>query len=96
MNPLEAKQLPNWKIGFESKLTIKSRMPYEEYARPLEQSTRDNCQYRLLRLPNNMVVTCISDTNSKFARTSLTVGAGIHADPDDALGLAHLLMYIFQ
>ncbi|KAJ2611385.1 metalloprotease [Coemansia sp. RSA 1365] len=96
MNPLDAKQLPDWKTGFESKLTVESRMPYEEYAKPLEQPINDNCQYRLLRLPNNMVVICINDSGSEIAKASLVVGAGMHADPSDALGLSHLLMYVFQ
>ncbi|PIA15407.1 LuxS/MPP-like metallohydrolase [Coemansia reversa NRRL 1564] len=60
----------------------------------LEKSAMDKCQYRLLRLPNNMVVICISDPDSETAAAALTVGVGSYADPADALGLAHLLEHM--
>ncbi|KAJ2796551.1 metalloprotease [Coemansia guatemalensis] len=94
MNPFDVKQLPDWETGFESRLTAESRMPYKEYTGPLEQSAKDKCQYRLLRLPNNMMVTCVSDPDTETAAAALTVGVGSHADPDDALGLAHLVEHM--
>ncbi|KAJ2794804.1 metalloprotease [Coemansia guatemalensis] len=94
MNPFDVKQLPDWETGFESRLTAKSRMPYKEYTGPLEKATKDKSQYRLLRLPNNIVVICVSDPGSKTAAAALTVGVGSHADPDDVLGLAHLLEHM--
>ncbi|KAJ2797037.1 metalloprotease, partial [Coemansia guatemalensis] len=94
MNPLEVSQLPDWESGFDSKLTVESRMPYKEYTGILEQSAKDKRDYRLVRLPNNMVAICISDVNAKTAAVSLSVGAGSYADPSDTLGLAHLLEHM--
>ncbi|KAJ2611386.1 metalloprotease [Coemansia sp. RSA 1365] len=91
MNPFDAKQLPDWEAGFEPRITAESRISYEEYTGTLEKLAEDTRQYRLLRLPNNMVALCISEPNSKTAAAALTVGVGSHADPDDALGLANLL-----
>ncbi|PIA15448.1 LuxS/MPP-like metallohydrolase [Coemansia reversa NRRL 1564] len=91
MRIFDVRRLPDWETGFETRFTVKSRMSYKEYTCPLKKSANDNCQYRLLRLPNNMVVICISDPNSKTAAAALTVGVGSHANPNDALGLAHLL-----
>ncbi|KAJ2611518.1 metalloprotease [Coemansia sp. RSA 1365] len=94
MNPFDVKQPSDWETGFEPRITTESRMPYKEYIGPLEKSAKDNCQYRLLRLPNNMVVICISDPDAKTAAAALTVGVGSYADPNDALGLAHLLEHM--
>ncbi|KAJ2077592.1 metalloprotease [Coemansia sp. RSA 988] len=96
MDPLDAKELLNWDAEFESKITVESGMPYKEYTKPLEQSTEENCQCRLLCLPNSMVVTCISNTDLKSASASLTVDAGMHEDPSYALGMTELIMYILQ
>ncbi|KAJ2800369.1 metalloprotease [Coemansia guatemalensis] len=94
INPLDVSQLPDWESGFDSKLTIESRMPYKVYTGILEQSAKDKRDYRLVRLPNNMVVICISDVNAKTAAVSLSVGAGSFANPSDTLGLAHLLEHM--
>ncbi|KAJ2610208.1 metalloprotease, partial [Coemansia sp. RSA 1365] len=94
MNLFSAKQPADWESGFEPRTTTKSRMSYKEYIGPLETLPRDKCQYRLLRLPNNMVVICISDPNSETAAAALTVGVGSYADPNDTLGLAHLLEHM--
>ncbi|KAJ2610209.1 metalloprotease [Coemansia sp. RSA 1365] len=91
MKVLDVRRLPDWETGFETRFTAESNMTYKEYTCPIKTSANDNCQYRLLRLPNNMVVICISNPNSKTAAAALTVGVGSHANPNDALGLAHLL-----
>ncbi|PIA12701.1 hypothetical protein COEREDRAFT_12337 [Coemansia reversa NRRL 1564] len=76
--------LADWETGFEPRITSKLCTPYKEYMGSLEKSTKDKCQYRLLRLPNNMAV----------ISAALTVGVGSYANPDDALGLAHLLEHV--
>ncbi|PIA15389.1 hypothetical protein COEREDRAFT_87811 [Coemansia reversa NRRL 1564] len=82
MNPFDVNQLADWETGFEPRITSKLCTPYKEYMGPLEKSAKDKCQYRLLRLPNNMAV------------ISLTVGVGSYANPNDALSLAHLLKHV--
>ncbi|KAJ2467117.1 metalloprotease, partial [Coemansia sp. RSA 2322] len=66
----------DWKTGFEPRVSVESTMPYEEYARPLEVSGNDKRQYRLVRLPNNLIALCVQDSESEVASASLSVGVG--------------------
>ncbi|KAJ2828570.1 metalloprotease, partial [Coemansia furcata] len=84
----------DWKTDFESKLTVESSMPYEEYTGLIEKSGNDQRQYRLVRLPNNLVVLCIQDIEAKEAVASLSVNVGSNANPVELKGLAHFLEHM--
>ncbi|KAJ2814212.1 metalloprotease [Coemansia furcata] len=84
----------NWKTGFESKLTVNSSLPYEEYTGLIEKSGNDKRQYRLVRLPNNLVAVCIQDIEVKEAAASLSVNVGSNANPVELQGLAHFLEHM--
>ncbi|KAJ2820098.1 metalloprotease, partial [Coemansia sp. 'formosensis'] len=71
----------DWKAGFKARLTINSSLPYEEYTGLIEKSGNDQRQYRLIRLPNNLVALCIQDTEAKEAAASLSVNVGSNANP---------------
>ncbi|KAJ2116870.1 metalloprotease [Coemansia sp. RSA 922] len=63
----------DWRTGFESKLTVESSLPYEEYIGHIEKSGNDQNQYRLIRLPNNITALCVQDLDAKEAAASLSV-----------------------
>ncbi|KAJ2810781.1 hypothetical protein FBU31_007911, partial [Coemansia sp. 'formosensis'] len=84
----------DWNTAFEPRLTVESSMPYEEYTGLIEKSANDTRQYRLIRLPNNLVAVCIQDTDAKEAAASLSVNVGSHADPAELQGLAHFLEHM--
>ncbi|KAJ2885077.1 metalloprotease [Coemansia asiatica] len=86
--------LADWETDFVSRETITSHMPYKEFAGKLELSPNDKHQYRLIRLPNNMVVVCVQDTDAKQAAAVLSVSIGCSADPPELLGLAHFLEHM--
>ncbi|KAJ2896674.1 hypothetical protein GGI21_005021, partial [Coemansia aciculifera] len=71
----------DWQTGFKVKLSTKSSMAYEEYTGQIEQSGNDKRQYRLIRLPNNLVALCVQDVDAKEAAASLSVGVGSSANP---------------
>ncbi|KAJ2804649.1 metalloprotease, partial [Coemansia furcata] len=84
----------DWKAGFENRLTVESSLPYEEYTGLIEKSGNDQRQYRLIRLPNNLVAMCIQDTEAKEAAASLSVNVGSNANPVELQGLAHFLEHM--
>ncbi|KAJ2797027.1 metalloprotease, partial [Coemansia furcata] len=84
----------DWKTGFETKLTVESSLPYEEYTGRIEKSANDKRQYRLVRLPNNLVALCVQDAEAKKAATSLSVNVGSNANPVELQGLAHFLEHM--
>ncbi|KAJ2817485.1 metalloprotease, partial [Coemansia furcata] len=84
----------DWETGFESRLTVESSLPYEEYTGTIEKSGNDQRQYRLIRLPNNLVALCIQDIEAKEAAASLSVNVGSSADPVELQGLAHFLEHM--
>ncbi|KAJ1653678.1 metalloprotease [Coemansia sp. RSA 25] len=84
----------DWQTGFEAKLSIESSMPYEEYTGQIEKSGNDKRQYRLVRLPNNLVALCIQDDAAKEAAASLSVNIGSNANPVELQGLAHFLEHM--
>ncbi|KAJ2826870.1 metalloprotease [Coemansia furcata] len=84
----------DWKTGFEARLTVESSLPYEAYTGTIEKSGNDQRQYRLIRLPNNLVALCIQDTEAKEAAASLSVNVGSNADPVELQGLAHFLEHM--
>ncbi|KAJ2840504.1 metalloprotease [Coemansia sp. 'formosensis'] len=69
-------------------------MPYEEYTGLIEKSGNDKHQYRLIRLPNNLIAVCIRDTEAKEAAASLSVNVGSNANPAKFQGLAHFLEHM--
>ncbi|KAJ2236582.1 metalloprotease [Coemansia sp. RSA 485] len=84
----------DWETNFVARKTIASYMPYKEFAGKLELSPNDKHQYRLIRLPNNMIVVCVQDKDAKQAAAVLTVNVGCFADPPELLGLAHFLEHM--
>ncbi|KAJ2156436.1 metalloprotease [Coemansia sp. RSA 552] len=68
--------------------------PYDEFAGCLETSPADKAQYRLLRLPNNLIAICISDPAATNAAAALSIGVGGFGDPQSMPGLAHLLEHM--
>ncbi|KAJ2101377.1 metalloprotease [Coemansia sp. S100] len=87
-------KLADWRTGFESKLTVESSLPYEEYTGPIEKSSNDKNQYRLIRLLNNLTALCVQDVEAKEAAASLSVNVGSNANPAEFPGLAHFLEHM--
>ena len=54
----------------------------------------DYREYRVIQLTNTMVVTLISDPDTRTASTSINVAVGSLCNPDDVLGLAHYLEHM--
>ncbi|KAJ2058797.1 metalloprotease [Coemansia sp. S2] len=73
--------LPDWTSGFEHRKTSASQLPYEEYTGPMEKSASDTNDYRLIRLPNNLVVMCVQDPATENAAAALSVNVGSNMDP---------------
>ncbi|KAJ2493046.1 metalloprotease [Coemansia sp. RSA 2050] len=86
--------LPDWTSGFEHRSTSISQLPYEEFTGPLEKSASDTNDYRLIRLPNNLVVMCIQDSETETAAAALSVNVGSNMDPVELQGLAHFLEHM--
>ncbi|KAJ2446970.1 metalloprotease, partial [Coemansia sp. RSA 2424] len=86
--------LPDWTSGFEQRKTSVSQLPYDEYTGPMEKSASDANNYRLIRLPNNLVVMCVQDAETETAAAALSVGVGSNMDPMELQGLAHFLEHM--
>ncbi|KAJ2059138.1 metalloprotease [Coemansia sp. S146] len=86
--------LPDWTSGFEHRKTSVSQLPYEEYTGPMEKSASDTNDYKLIRLPNNLVVICVQDTETETAAATLSVNVGSNMDPVELQGLAHFLEHM--
>ncbi|KAJ2725977.1 metalloprotease [Coemansia sp. Benny D115] len=84
----------DWETDFESRKTVESEMPYEQFTGAFRISPNDKRQYRLLRLPNNMVVVCVCDQDAKQAAAVVSVNIGYFADPPELPGLAHFLEHM--
>ncbi|KAJ2488762.1 metalloprotease, partial [Coemansia sp. RSA 2050] len=94
MDSLKNCKPADWETGFESKLTTESLMPYKEFTEHIEKSGNDQRQYRLIRLPNNLIAMCVQDTEAKEAAASLSVNVGSNANPAEFQGLAHFLEHM--
>ncbi|KAJ2026479.1 metalloprotease, partial [Coemansia sp. S610] len=94
MDSLKNCKPADWETGFESKQSAESLMPYKEYTGLIEKSDNDQRQYRLIRLPNNLVALCVQDTEAKEAAASLSVNVGSNANPAEFQGLAHFLEHM--
>ncbi|KAJ2739228.1 metalloprotease, partial [Coemansia sp. BCRC 34301] len=86
--------LPDWTSGFEQRKTLGAQLPYEEYTGPLEKSASDRNNYKLIRLPNNLVVMCVQDAETETAAAALSVNVGSSMDPVELQGLAHFLEHM--
>ncbi|KAJ2745455.1 metalloprotease [Coemansia sp. BCRC 34301] len=86
--------LPDWKSGFEQRKTSDAQLPYEEYTGPLEKAASDTNNYKLIRLPNNLVVMCVQDAETETAAAALSVNVGTNMDPVELQGLAHFLEHM--
>jgi insulysin len=54
---------------------------YSVYTKPLEKPAKDNREYRLLKLDNELQVLIISDPETDRASASLDVHVGSLSDP---------------
>ncbi|KAJ2896359.1 metalloprotease, partial [Coemansia aciculifera] len=86
--------LPDWTSEFEQRKTSISQLPYEEYTGSLEKSASDTNSYKLIRLPNNLVVMCVQDAETETAAAALSVDVGANMDPAELKGLAHFLEHM--
>ncbi|KAJ2871042.1 metalloprotease [Coemansia aciculifera] len=86
--------LPDWTSGFEHRKTTASQLPYEEYTGPMDKSAGDTNDYKLIRLPNNLVVMCVQDPATETAAAALSVNVGSNMDPVELQGLAHFLEHM--
>ncbi|KAJ2910713.1 metalloprotease [Coemansia aciculifera] len=86
--------LPDWTSGFEQRKTFVSQLPYKEFTGSLEKSASDTNNYKLIRLPNNLVVMCVQDTGTDMAAAALSVNVGSNTDPVELQGLALLLEHM--
>ncbi|KAJ1954694.1 metalloprotease, partial [Linderina pennispora] len=84
----------DWNTNFEQRRTVDSGLPYEEFTGALEISPSDPQQYRLLRLPNNMVVLCIQNNDTLQSSACLSLHAGSMANPPEFLGMAHFCEHL--
>ncbi|ORX66383.1 hypothetical protein DL89DRAFT_270291 [Linderina pennispora] len=84
----------DWSTDFEQRQTVDSGLPYEEFTGALEISPSDPQQYRLLRLPNNMVVLCIQNNDTLQSSACLSLHAGSMANPPEFLGMAHFCEHL--
>ncbi|KAJ2875578.1 metalloprotease [Coemansia aciculifera] len=94
MNFFKNYPLPDWNSGFEHRKTSISQLPYEEYTGPMEKSASDTNDYKLIRLPNNLVVMCVQDTETETAAAALSVNVGSNMNPVELQGLAHFLEHM--
>ncbi|KAJ2466915.1 metalloprotease [Coemansia sp. RSA 2337] len=94
MNFCKNYPLPDWTLGFEHRKSLASQLPYKEYTGPMEKSASDTNDYRLIRLPNNLVVMCVQDTETETAAATLSVDVGSNMDPVELQGLAHFLEHM--
>ncbi|KAJ2050069.1 metalloprotease [Coemansia sp. S16] len=94
MNFCKNYPLPDWTLGFEHRKSLASQLPYEEYTGPMEKSASDTNDYRPIRLPNNLVVMCVQDTETETAAATLSVDVGSNMDPVELQGLAHFLEHM--
>ncbi|KAJ2462885.1 metalloprotease, partial [Coemansia sp. RSA 2320] len=67
---------------------------YEEYVGLLEQPASDSNRYKLIRLPNSMVVMCVHDADTEMSAASLSVGVGANMNPEELQGLANFLEHM--
>ncbi|KAI7821311.1 Metalloenzyme, LuxS/M16 peptidase-like protein [Kickxella alabastrina] len=89
--------LADWKTGFESRLTYKLHLPYQEFigvSGGFEDITDSSCEYRLVRLSNNLTAVCVHNPDAKQAAAALSVNVGHMANPPELPGLAHLLEHV--
>ncbi|KAG1223664.1 hypothetical protein G6F68_020282 [Rhizopus microsporus] len=67
---------------------------YSVYTKPLEKPAKDNREYRLLKLDNELQVLIISDPETDRASASLDVHVGSLSDPENLQGLAHFCEHL--
>ncbi|KAJ1941716.1 metalloprotease, partial [Linderina macrospora] len=84
----------DWSTGFEQRQTAETQLPYEEYTGALEISPNDTQQYRLIRLPNNMVALCVRNDDVVQSSACLSMLAGSMANPPEFLGMAHFCEHL--
>ncbi|KAJ2726875.1 metalloprotease [Coemansia sp. Benny D115] len=86
--------IPDWNTEFDSCKTVSTELPYEKFSGVIKQSMGDKNKYRLIRLPNNLLVACVQDSDAKQAAVSLSVNVGYFADPPELPGMAHFLEHM--
>ncbi|KAJ1911710.1 metalloprotease [Mycoemilia scoparia] len=72
------------KLGSEDVLEY-----YEYVGKPIKRLGRDDREYRLIKLTNNLEVMLVSGSEDDLAAATMDVGVGSTSDPKDFNGLAH-------
>ena len=75
-------------------VTVKAKVVLEVLSDKPITPDSDYREYRVIRLTNTIVVTLVSDPDTRTASTSFNVAVGSLCNPDDVLGLAHYLEHM--
>ncbi|KAJ1877374.1 metalloprotease [Coemansia sp. RSA 486] len=86
--------LEDWSNGFEQCMVSDTQLPYQLFTGEIEKSSNDPHQYRLVRLPNNLVALCVHAPDTKQSTAALSVNVGNFDCPPELPGLAHLLEHM--
>ncbi|KXN92195.1 Insulin-degrading enzyme [Leucoagaricus sp. SymC.cos] len=82
---------PNWKRVTPADPNVP---PYSVFTKPIEKSSRDEREYRIIQLDNGLKATLVHDVETDKAAASLDVGVGHLQDPPDMPGLAHFCEHL--
>lgn len=75
-------------------ITVKAKVVMVVLDDKLIVPDTDTRDYRVIKLTNSIVVTLVSDPETRTASTSFNVGIGSVHNPDEVLGLAHFLEHM--
>ncbi|MCT6866677.1 MAG: insulinase family protein, partial [Gilliamella apicola] len=74
---------------FNSSFAIENKISFPVLLEKIQQSDRDNRQYEVIELANQMRVLLVSDPKAAKSLGSLALPVGSLQDPKDQQGLAH-------
>lgn len=67
---------------------------YSMFIQPIEQSSNDDREYRLIRLDNGMECLIVSDSKTDKSAAGISVRVGHLSDPENAQGMAHFCEHL--
>ncbi|EGO21183.1 hypothetical protein SERLADRAFT_363280 [Serpula lacrymans var. lacrymans S7.9] len=68
--------------------------PYSIFTKPIEKASKDDKDYRIIRLENGVHAMVVHDEGTDKAAASMDVSVGFYLDPDDLPGLAHFCEHL--
>lgn len=71
-----------------------SQATFATFLPPIEQSTNDDRDYRLIRLDNGMECLLVSDPKTDKSAAGISVRVGHLSDPENAPGMAHFCEHL--